>query len=143
MANYLGLPPEPGQWPIDTLDRLVSIERNKGRVALMLEIRRIMEPPRKEAARAYRAGILEGLRIAAKLPTEEEIGLALIEARSQKRLAADIWAAEVAHVHEMEAKYPEYITAFSLGCDALRQARAMLALFAIEARAKEVGLAKE
>lgn len=90
-------------------------------------------------AAGVKAGILEGLRIAAKLPTEDEIGLALIEARSQKRLPADIWAAEVAHIREMEAKYPEYITSFSLGCDALRQARAMLAIFAIEARGKEMG----
>lgn len=79
----------------------------------------------------------------AGLPTEEEIGLALVEAREQRKLPADIWAEEVAHIREMEAKYPEYITSFSLGCDALRQARAMLALFAIEARAKEMGLAKE
>jgi hypothetical protein len=66
----------------------------------------------------------------AAMPTEEEIGKLLIEARSQKPLPADVWAAEAAHVREMEAKYPDYITSFSMGCDATRQARAILSFFA-------------
>ncbi|KRE07486.1 hypothetical protein ASE63_22570 [Bosea sp. Root381] len=40
------------------------------------------------------------------------------------------WDAEMAHIREMEAKHPTYITVFSTGTDALRQARAVLALFA-------------
>lgn len=66
----------------------------------------------------------------ASMPSEEEIARALCEARHQMPMSPGQWDAEMAHIREMEAKHPTYITGFSTGTDAVRQARAILALFA-------------
>jgi len=66
----------------------------------------------------------------AEMPGVEEIARVLCEARHQMPVSPDQWAAEVAHIKAMEVKHPTYITGFSTGTDAMRQARAILALFA-------------
>lgn len=81
----------------------------------------------------------------AAVPSEGDVALVLAEARHQMKVAPAEWTAEMAHIRDMEAKHPTYITGFSTGTDALRQARAVLALFAPilaekEARIRELAM---
>lgn len=66
----------------------------------------------------------------AEMPGVEEIARVLCEARHQMPVSPDQWAAEMAHIKAMEDKHPTYATSFSTSTDAMRQARAILALFA-------------
>ena len=48
MARMLGLSPhEPERWPMSTINFLLEIEKQEGRVAVLKEIQRMTTPPTK------------------------------------------------------------------------------------------------